>query len=91
MNTRMPYGMAKQIVGTLRVGDACMVRPCWMISFHNAARALGMRLASVGVTVKGEKMFRMVRVDGMALTGQQARKLPRRDRVSGRWWRKVAA
>lgn len=91
MVARIPYGMAKQIVATLRVGDMCTVRSCWVISFHNAARGLGMKLAAVPIHGSNPAKYRMMRVDGLGITGRLAAAVPRRDRANGRWQRKVAA
>lgn len=88
---RMPYGMAKQIVATMRIGDAYFVRPEWLVSMHNAARRMGMRLASVSVRRVGQPMFRIIRVGEFHLTGHMAQRLPRRDQLSGQWLRKAAA
>lgn len=88
---RIPYGMAKRIVLTMAIGDACWVRPQWVVPFHNAARRLGMRLASVSATHHGIPMVRVIRVDeGWAATGHLFSRQPRREQFSGRWRRDAA-
>lgn len=91
-HTRIPYGMAKRIVATMRLGDACVVRPEWVVSFHNAARRLGVRVAAVSFTTpKGEARYRILRIAGDWPTGHRMCRVPRRDQISGRWLRDRAA
>lgn len=88
----IPYGMAKRIVATLRVGDTCVVRPQWVVPFHNAARRMGWRLATVSFERDGRLLCRVLRLavewrnDGRAVMRR-----PRREQVTGRWLRKEAA
>lgn len=88
---RIPYGMAKRIVATMAIGDACVIRPQWVVSFHNAARRMGARLATVSFRRDGQLRFRMVRIAGdWKQTGHAVARMPRREQLSGRW-RKDAA
>lgn len=87
---RMPYGMAKRIVAAMQIGDACTVRPEWVVSLHNAARRMGLRLASVTVNRRGVRLVRMIRIMEGWPTGHAVARIPRRERISGRW-RKDAA
>lgn len=87
---RLPYGQAKRIVASMAMGDGITVRPHHMVSFHNAARRLGMRLAAVSTTTKDGPMFHMVRV-AEGITAHRICRLPRRDQISGRWLRRFAS
>lgn len=88
---RIPYGMAKKIVATMNVLDHCIVRPEWVVAFHNAARRLGLRLAAVSFHRKGKLLFRMLRVEGNWPTGHLVQRQPRREQVSGRFRKREAA
>jgi hypothetical protein len=90
-STRMPYGMAKRIVATMAVGDTIVVRPQWVVPFHNAARRMGARLAAVSFRRDGMTLFRMLRIEGNWQSGHIMARLPRREQVTGRWLRKDAA
>ena len=81
---RMPYGIAKQIVQTLREGEAVNVRPAWRGPIYNAARRLGLALTSVGIERDGELLFRMMlRIEG-GVSGHQLSR-PANDPTTGRW------
>lgn len=82
---RMPYGMAKRIVGMMRVGDVVNVRPPWVGPMHNAARRMGVRLASVSTRRDGALMFRMVRIEAGWRSGHLFARLPRRNPTTGHW------
>lgn len=83
---RMPYGMAKQIVASMQLGESRVVRPQWVVSIHNAARRLGLRVISVAFHENGERKHRIIRVpEGLPFTGHLTARRPRRDELSGRW------
>lgn len=70
---RIPYGTAKAIVGTLRVGDTCVVRPQYSVAFHNAARRMGMRVSLKPFRRDGRLLFQLKRVSLEAPTAHRFR------------------
>ncbi|PAW75150.1 MAG: hypothetical protein B9S38_02370 [Verrucomicrobiia bacterium Tous-C4TDCM] len=78
--------MAKAIVGRMAIGETHVVRPEHLVAFHNAARRLGLRLATTSFRREGAMRHRIVRValewrqDGRAMM-----RLPRRHRTAGRF------
>ena len=86
LTARIPYGMAKAIVGRMEIGDRHVVRPEHLIAFHNAARRLGLRLATTSFRRDGHLRHWIVRIalewrqDGRAMM-----RLPRRHRTAGRF------
>lgn len=87
---KIPYGMAKRIVATLAIGETCVVRPQWVVTFHNAARRMGARLATVSFTRDGVLLFRVLRIAGDWPSGHRVCRLPRRDQITGHWRRDAA-
>jgi len=82
----MPYGHAKQIVAGMQIGEARTVRPQWVVSLHNAARRLGLRIISTAFHENGERLYRIIRVpEGLSFTGHLTARRPRRDELTGRW------
>jgi hypothetical protein len=83
---RMPYGMAKRIVAAMEIGDVCVVRPAWVVSMHNAARRLGVKLAAVSFERDGVPMFRMLRIGQGWRSGHAVARRPKHA-ANGRWER----
>ena len=82
--------MAKWIIARMEIGESCVLRPEWVVTFHNAARRLGLRIATVSFRRDGAILFRALRIAGDWPTGHRVARTPRREQVSGRW-RKDAA
>lgn len=70
---RMPYGLAKAIVATLRVGDTCVIRPQYVVAFHNAARRLGLRVSVRPFRRDRRLLFQLKRVGLNAPTAHRYR------------------
>lgn len=70
---RVPYGLAKSIVRSMRVGDACVIRPQYGVTFHNAARREGVRVVLHAFRRGGRLMFQMKRVGLNAPTAHALR------------------
>lgn len=84
--SRAPYGSLKATIAALRPAQVLYVRPSQMVSAHNAARRLGLRLASVAHQTAEGLMYRMVLAPD-SLTGHALCRLPHRHPLTGRWVR----
>jgi hypothetical protein len=82
---RIPYGLAKRIVKAMRRGDTVMVRPQYVVTLHNAARRLGLRLRAVAFRRDGRAMYRMTRISLRGESGRRLCRRPARDNTTGRW------
>jgi hypothetical protein len=88
LSVRMPYGSAKQIVASMQLGESKIVQPQWVVSLHNAARRMGLRISALSFHEKGQLMYRIVRIpEGSLSFRKHAVRRPRRDEITGRWLR----
>ena len=57
---RIPRGVAKRIVQSMKPGDTCVIRPNFRFSFRKAARQIGYRtMEHAFFTPAGEKRLRL--------------------------------
>lgn len=84
---RAPYGSIKQIVAAMKLGESKTVLPQHVVSFHNAARRLGLRIATAGSRETGVLRYTVVGIADDWPSGHVVCRLARRDRRTGRWLR----
>lgn len=60
---RIPYGAAKAIVASLRVGDVCVLRPEYRYAFRNAADTQGIHVSLKSFWRGGRRLYQMKRVE----------------------------
>lgn len=84
--SRATYGSLKATIAALQPDQVLHVRPAQMVSAHNAARRLGLRLAAVAHQTAEGLMYRMVLAPAN-LTGHAVCRLPHRHPITGRWVR----
>jgi hypothetical protein len=69
----MPWGMAKQIVAMMRIGDTVIVRPEYSVAFHNAARRMGRKVSLKPFRKRGKLRYQLKRVELNAPTAHAFR------------------
>ncbi len=75
----------------MKVGEVVTARPGFVVPLHNAARRLGVRIATSSFRQDGALLFRVLRIDDGWESGHVVARIPARDNGSGRWVRDDAA